>query len=141
MSFCFNALKSSTLFNKIILDAVEEAGFTDLTPSLLGIFAHLSETEPMSISALANALGSSRQALHKSVNKLVAAGYVVLETRPQNRKEKIVVLSDQGEAMVRIAFQVIARTEAKMAAFLGPEAFEEYVWTQQKLTSFLENLR
>lgn len=138
MSFCFHALKSSTLFNRIILDAVEKEGFTDLTPALLGIFAHLAEAEPMSISALANALGSSRQALHKSVTKLVALGYVVLEIRPPNRKEKIVVLTGRGEAMVKVALRTISRTEARMAEFLGAQEFEEYLQKQRKLTEFLE---
>ena len=141
MSFCFNALKSSTHFNEIILDTVEKGGFTDLTPSLLGIFAYLAEAEPMSISSLASALGSSRQALHKSVSKLAASGYVTLETRPPNRKEKIVVLTERGEAMVKLALEVIARTEAKMAAFLGEKEFSDYLQKQQRLTEFLENFR
>jgi len=140
MSFCFNALKSSTLFNKIILDEVEEAGFTDLTPSLLGIFAHLAGAEPMSISTLANVLGSSRQALHKSVSKLAVSGYVVLESRPPNRKEKIVILTERGEAMVKLALQVISRTEAKMAEYLGGKEFEDYLQKQQRLTEFLLTL-
>lgn len=139
MSFCFNALKSSTLFNKIILDAVEQEGFTDLTPSLLGIFAHLAEAEPMSISTLASVSGSSRQALHKSVGRLVSSGYVTLETRPQNRKEKIVVLTGRGEGMVKLALRVIADTESKMAAYLGKKEFEDYLHNQRKLTEFLEN--
>jgi len=141
MAFCFHALHSSTLFNRIILDAVEKEGYTDLTPALLGIFAHLAEAEPMSVSTLAAALGSSRQALHKSIGKLEAMGYVTLQTRPPNRKEKIVVLSARGETLVALAQRVIARTEGEMAAFLGAEAFEEYLQRQMRLTAFLETLQ
>lgn len=140
MAFCFNALKSSTLFNRIILDTLEAEGYDDLTPALLGIFAHLAEAEPMSITALAGALGSSRQALHKSVGKLAASGYVILQTRPENRKEKIVVLTGRGEALVALALGVIAETEERMAEFLGADAFGVYLEQQQRLTAFLETL-
>ena len=140
MAFCFNALKSSTLFNQIILDALEAQGYGDLTPALLGIFAHLAEAEPMSITALAGALGSSRQALHKSVGKLAASGYVTLQTRPENRKEKIVVLTERGEALVARALGVIAATEERMAEFLGADAFGMYLEQQERLTAFLETV-
>ena len=140
MSFCFNSLRSSTLFNQIILDYLENEGFSGLTPALLGIFAFLAEAEPRSISALADALGSSRQATHKSIGKLAVLGYVTLQTRPQNKKEKIVVLTGRGEELVRFSMLVIAHTEEKMAGFLGGEAYETYLQNQGKLVAFLEAL-
>jgi len=140
MSFCFSALQSSTIFNRIILRAVERAGFTALTPALLGIFAHLSEREGMSVSGLAAALGSTRQAVHKHVGKLAASGYIELQTRPDNRKEKSVVLTSRGEALVKVALKVIADTEAEMARFLGHDMFEQYMKHQEALLHFLEGL-
>ena len=140
MSFCFNALKSSTIFNQIILNNLVEEGFSDLTPSLLGIFAHLAEAEPMSVSSLANLLGISRQAMHKSVNILVKLGYVTLEVRPSNRKEKIVILTDRGEKLVAFSLKIIAKTEQKMSDFLGREAYKSFIENQQKLTTFLEGI-
>lgn len=140
MSFCFNALKSSTVFNQIILKNLVEEGFSDLTPSLLGIFAHLAEAEPMSVSSLANLLGISRQAMHKSVNILVKLGYIALEVRPSNRKEKIVILTDRGEKLVAFSLKIIAKTEQKMSDFLGREAYKSFIENQQKLTTFLEGI-
>ncbi|WP_345990364.1 MarR family transcriptional regulator [Sulfurimonas sp. HSL1-2] len=140
MSFCFSALRSSTIFNRIILAAVDREGFTELTPALLGIFAHLAEAEPMSVSALAGALGSTRQAAHKHVGKLAVSGYIELQTRPDNRKEKVVVLTPRGEALVGVALDVIARTESKMSAYLGTAAFETFMRNQEALLHFLEDL-
>jgi len=138
MSFCFNSLRSSTLFNQIILDSLEREGFDDLTPALLGIFAFLAEAKPMSISALAEGLGNSRQAMHKNIGKLAASGYITLQTRPHNRKEKLVVLTERGELLVGRSLQVIARTEERMADFLGAQAFETYLGNQRKLLEFLK---
>jgi DNA-binding MarR family transcriptional regulator len=140
MSFCFTALRSSTLFNQIILERVEREGYCDLSPALLSIFAHLAEAEPMSVSTLANALGSSRQAVHKSVGKLVASGYVTLQARPKNRKEKIIVLTGRGEALIKLALEVINETQEQMAAFLGRDAFGTFMTNQEKLLEFLERL-
>lgn len=140
MSFCFNALKSSTLFNQIILKSLEKKGFSDLSPSLLSIFAHLAESEPVSVSSLANLLGVSRQAMHKSIKILEGLDYIKLEKRSTNRKEKIVLLTDRGDELVQCALMTIAKTEEKMADFLGTEAFKIFIEDQEKLTTFLESI-
>ena len=140
MSFCFNALKSSTLFNQIILETLEKEGFSELTPALLAIFAHLAEAEPMSVSSLSTLLGISRQAAHKSVNILEGLGYITLQMRPENRKEKIVVLTERGEVLVKRSLEIIAATEQKMADFLGEKAYQSFRENQQKLTVFLETV-
>ncbi|MHC3994288.1 MarR family winged helix-turn-helix transcriptional regulator [Thiomicrolovo sp. ZZH C-3] len=140
MSFCFSALQSSTIFNRIILRAVQDEGFTELTPALLGIFAHLSESDGMSVSALAAAQGSTRQAAHKHVVKLALSGYIELQTRPGNRKEKVVALTPRGKALVKVALKVIADTEAEMARFLGRDAFKQYLQNQEALLHFLAGL-
>jgi len=140
MSFCFNSLKSSTLFNEIILKELHILGYTDITPALLGVFAFLAEAEPLSISTLANSLGQTRQAAHKNVGKLESAGYLELANRPQNQKEKMIVLTEKGEALVRHSLRVIAQTQEKMAGFIGSDAFEEYLKKQQELTAFLEKM-
>ena len=140
MSFCYNALKSSVFFNRVILKNLEKQGFTDLTPSFLTLFAHLAESEPMSVTSLANLLGVSRQAMHKSVSTLERLGYIWLEMRPENRKEKIVMLTENGKRLVACALEIIALTEKKMAALLGPDAYQTFIENQQKLTRFLEEI-
>lgn len=140
MSFCFNSLKSSTLFNEIILKELHILGYTDITPALLGVFAFLAEAEPLSISTLAKSLGQTRQAAHKNVGKLESSGYLTLVNRPQNQKEKIIVLTEKGEALVRHSLRVITKTQEKMAGFIGSDAFEEYLKKQQELTAFLEKM-
>ena len=140
MAFCFNSLRSSTLFNEIILTSLHASGYEGLTPALLELFAYLADAEPPSVSALAKSMGYTRQAAHKSVGKLEKTGYVRLETRPQNRKEKIVFLTPKGDALVRQSLEVIARTEAKMAAFVGADAFASYLRMQDELTAFLAQL-
>jgi DNA-binding MarR family transcriptional regulator len=140
MSFCFDALKSSTIFNQIVLKNLQKRGYTELSPALLTIFAHLAESEPMSATSLANVIGVSRQAMHKSVNILERLGHVTLETRPSNRKEKIVVLTGQGEKLVQDAMDTITVTEKQMADFLGSETYTTFLGHQKALTAFLEAL-
>jgi DNA-binding MarR family transcriptional regulator len=140
MSFCFHALKSSTLFNQIILKELSKEGFTDLTPTLLGIFAHLAEAEPMSVSSLANRLNVTRQAMHKNTTLLEKLGYICLEIRAPNRKEKIVVLTQKGEELITISLEIIARTEEKMGKFLGRKEYQTFLAHQEKLTLLLEEI-
>lgn len=137
MSFCFNSLRSSTLFNQIILKELHRLGYGDMTPALLGIFAFLAEAEPLSVSMLAKSLGHTRQAVHKNVVRLESAGYLQLRTRPQNQKEKVIVLTHKGETLVRHAMDVIARTQKELADFIGTETFADYLQKQQQLADFL----
>ena len=119
---------------------LEQQGFTDLTPSLLTLFAHLSQSEPMNVSSLANLLGVSRQAVHKSVSTLERLGYIWLEMRPENRKEKIVMLSENGKRLIACSLEIIASTEKKMADIVGLNAYKTFIENQQKLTQFLEDI-
>jgi DNA-binding MarR family transcriptional regulator len=140
MSFCFDALRSSTLFNKIILQNLEKEGFADLTPGLLGIFAFLFESGAQSITTLSREMGTSRQAAHKSITKLSTSGYLCVQSRPDNKKERIVTLSERGTELVEHANRVINATEQKMAETLGPDAYADYRQKQARLVTLLEAL-
>jgi len=60
--------------------------------------------EPLTISKLARAAGISRQAAHASIGRLAARNLVLLDHAPGSRRDKVAMVTEQGE---------IARREAE----------------------------
>lgn len=97
---------------------LQDSPFASATSAEVKLFAAL-RGQSRSISELSRYLGVSRQAVHHTVHKLVAKSVVTLEHSKTNRRDKLVVISDEGrkvQAMTAKHFQTI---ENKMAKQIG----------------------
>lgn len=97
---------------------LQDSPFASASSAEVKLFAAL-RGQSRSISELSRYLGVSRQAVHHTVHKLVAKSVVTLEHSKTNRRDKLVVISDEGrkvQAMTAKHFQTI---ENKMAKQIG----------------------
>lgn len=70
----------------------------------LPALAALDRLGPLTIGDLSEALGTRQPGVTRLVDKLEAAGWVVSEQRPEDRRRRLVRLSDRGRAlMTRLA--------------------------------------
>jgi DNA-binding MarR family transcriptional regulator len=69
-------------------------------------------------------LGISRQAVHKSIQRLTALKVLELQPDPQQSRRKLVVITDRGHAARVAARDQILRFEAEIAEIIGHEALE-----------------
>jgi DNA-binding MarR family transcriptional regulator len=73
---------------------------------------------------LVTVMGISRQAASKLVETLVIAGYVSRGADDRDRRRVRLTLTARGHGAARTLAQTVARTDAELAAELGPERLD-----------------
>ena len=76
---------------------------------------------PVTISQMARKLGVSRQAVHASINRLARFKIVRLAPAPGSRRDKIMILTDEGNETRESSAKRIAMMETSIDARLGNE--------------------
>ncbi|WP_374525219.1 MarR family winged helix-turn-helix transcriptional regulator [Sphingopyxis sp.] len=76
-------------------------------------------------SDIARNLGISRQAIHSTINQMVALGVVALEPDPDDRRRMIVSLTEAGARMRQDAQRAMDAMSDQLAERLGHERFTE----------------
>lgn len=76
---------------------------------------------PGTLSEIARSLRISRQAVHLSVKRLQVLGVVELVAQPNNRRDKLVQMTERGKHAEEIAAAQIITIESEMAAVIGED--------------------
>jgi DNA-binding MarR family transcriptional regulator len=111
-------LRAFRWFDESLIAALHAAGWPELTRAHSLIFAHL-DPGGTRTAELARRAGSSRQAVHQTVQELQRLGLVRLVPDPTNRSAKLVVPTDRGQASIRVAKTTLANLEDELAQRLG----------------------
>ena len=75
------------------------------------------------ISDIARHLHISRQSAQSSVGRLTNLGLLLLKEHPDNKREKLVVLTDHGWQGSNLAVENISKIEVELAEMIGTEAY------------------
>jgi DNA-binding MarR family transcriptional regulator len=94
-----------------------------LTPAESRILATL-RGEPLTVAEVARRLDLSRQAVHKTVSKLVEANLLQLESLPNNSRDKRITFTEKGEAMKSSAYKALKEIEKEVEAAIGKNNFK-----------------
>ena len=70
-------------------------------------------------SAVAERMGISRQAIYRTVREMSEMGLLRLETDPERRNQKIIVMTQKANALVTDARAVLAEIETELADRIG----------------------
>jgi DNA-binding MarR family transcriptional regulator len=95
-------------------------GWSDVRPAFGFVLLALRDS-PASLRDLPAALGTSKQAVSKLVDAMVAAGYVERGADPEDARAKRVQLSDRGRQLLATVEEVYADLEREWVAALGEE--------------------
>ena len=95
-----------------------ERGWTDVRPAF-GFLLLALRGGPASLRDLPGVLGTSKQAVSKLVDAMVAAGYVDRAADPGDGRAKRVQLSDRGRALLAEVEAIWAELESGWARTLG----------------------
>lgn len=96
-----------------------------LRPSHYRVMA-LIPPEGLRLSVLAERAAITRAGIGQFMKHLDREGYVHLTTDPSDSRAKIVTLTPAGGAAVEHSLRIIAETERKWEAALGPERYREF---------------
>jgi DNA-binding MarR family transcriptional regulator len=97
--------------------------YENVRPSDIKVFVHVAR-EPRSETEIARALDVSRQAVQSSVKRLVEMKIVEVVPMPNNRRNKIVQVTERGSHARATAAEQIRIVEAECAAVIGPAELE-----------------
>ena len=124
-----------------VMMSLRQAGFDDVLPAHLGVFQHPGP-DGQRPGMLAQRTQASKQAMNHLLHQLEAGGYIVRESHPDDRRTRVVRLTDRGWKAARIIDQTMARLEKEWLAALGDETYAGLAVALERLSEhFDEQLR
>jgi DNA-binding MarR family transcriptional regulator len=98
--------------------AVAAAGIDDMRAPYGFVIRALARA-PLGLTELAEYLGVTKQAAIKVVDEMEARGFLIREPHPQDRRAKVLVLTEQGQRVRQAALAESRRMEDELRAELG----------------------
>ena len=113
---------------RLLVDQLHERladrGWTDVRPAFGFVLLALRDG-PVSLRDLPDVLGTTKQAVSKLVDAMVATGYVQRVADPGDGRAKRVQLSPRGDALLSDVEQIWAELEAGWGQTLGVARLDE----------------
>ena len=78
----------------------------------------------LTVSEIARLRGVSRQAIHRTVTGLVEKGYLRLDPAPGSERDKIVVVTAEGQKLRKQVGQMLKKVEDEIAKAIGKDRLE-----------------
>jgi len=100
--------------------SLEKKGWRQFTHSQSMIFLNMAEGRDRTVD-IAKHMGVSKQAVSRTINELVEIGLIQLETDPQDKRAKRLVLSTKGAVITEDATKSIFELEKNLAKKLGDQ--------------------
>jgi DNA-binding MarR family transcriptional regulator len=97
---------------------LEEAGYADIRPTHGCVFRFVRD-DGMRLTELARLAGMTKQSVGELVDDLVDLGYVERIPDPEDRRAKLICLTDRGIEAQRVGFGLLADVEGRWAERFG----------------------
>jgi DNA-binding MarR family transcriptional regulator len=97
---------------------LEEAGYADIRPTHGCVFRFVRD-DGMRLTELAHLAGMTKQSVGEMVDDLVDLGYVERIPDPEDRRAKLICLTDRGIEAQGVGFGLLADVEARWAERFG----------------------
>lgn len=109
-----------------------EVGYGDIRPAHGCVFGFLDQ-DGARLTALADRSGLTKQAVGEAVADLERLGYVERVPDPVDGRAKIIRMTERGARARAAAGEIFAEIEARFAAEVGEERFDEFRETLRRL--------
>lgn len=106
------------LLDHELLHRLEVAGWNNLTRAQSFVFGQL-DSGCTRTSQIAERIGVSRQAVHRTVMELVDAGYLSVEDDQSSGRSKVITMTNRGKQVQAEAKRIFIEIEQELAAQLG----------------------
>jgi DNA-binding MarR family transcriptional regulator len=100
------------------------SGYGDIRPTHGCVFRFIRE-EPLRLTELATLAGMTKQSIGEVIDNLVELGYVQRVPDPQDRRAKLLCLTERGEVAQKVGFGLFKKIEQRWARRYGPERFAQ----------------
>jgi len=116
-------INASQWLGESLLSLMAEQGHSDLTNAHLTFFCHLN-CGVTQASEVARRMGISRQAVYKVTQELQRLGALELQEDPENKRRKIICMTDLGERIALDARVALEEVEQHLKETIGTKNFE-----------------
>lgn len=103
---------------------LEEAGYADIRPTHGCVFRFVRD-DGMRLTELARLAGMTKQSVGELVDDLVGLGYVERIPDPEDRRAKLICLTDRGIEAQRVGFGLLGEIEDRWAERFGAARVKE----------------
>jgi DNA-binding MarR family transcriptional regulator len=103
---------------------LEASGYGDIRPTHGCVFRFIRE-EPLRLTELATLAGMTKQSIGEVIDNLVELGYVKRVPDPQDRRAKLLCLTERGEEAQKVGLGLFTKVEQRWAKRYGPERFAQ----------------
>lgn len=117
--------------------ALEEAGFRDIRPPHSNVFT-FARPEGIQVSELTRLAHVRKQTMTQAVEELERMGYVERRPDPNDRRARLVFLTERGKGVRPVAMAAGKLVEQRWSEMAGPDEIEA---VRQGLQNLLEALR
>ncbi|MEZ4531052.1 MAG: MarR family winged helix-turn-helix transcriptional regulator [Thermomicrobiales bacterium] len=114
----FNAL------NDLVIPHLVRQGYDDLRPAHAAVFQYLDDTGT-TVSVLAQRAHMTKQAMAELVFHLEEHGYVIRTPDPGDRRAKLVLPTDRGLQVLRVAQAFVPEIECRVVRVIGEERLQQ----------------
>jgi len=103
-----------------VMASLQQAGFDDILPAHLGVFQYPGPDgqRPGMLAARAEA---SKQAMNHLLHQLESGGYLTRESHPEDRRTRVVRLTERGWAAARVIATTTEAMDAEWQQALGAD--------------------
>jgi DNA-binding MarR family transcriptional regulator len=115
-------------------EGLAEAGYPDIRPAHGNVFGYIRK-EGSRLTELAEQAQLTKQTMGYLVDYLEERGYVERKPDPDDKRAKIVCLTDEGREAVRTAWKIMGRIEARWAELLGEKRMQQLRELLQELNA------
>jgi DNA-binding MarR family transcriptional regulator len=103
--------------------ALREAGFGDIRPPHANVFPFV-PPEGITVSELAELARVRKQTMAQAVEQLERMGYVERRANPDDRRSRLVFLTERGASVKPVTHATAGRVEERWAQLTSPEELE-----------------
>lgn len=121
-----------------IASGLHQAGYVDLTSSQFNVFQHL-PADGMRITELAERAQITKQSMSARVEGLVAGGYLTRTPDPDDGRASIILRTERGWDVERVARDIIRQIEREWSDALGEERYRAGRAFLEDLAALLES--
>ena len=121
-----------------VMNDLHEAGFNDVLPAHLGVFQHPGP-DGQRPGVLAMRTQASKQAMNHLLHQLESGGYILRDSHPDDRRARVVRLTERGWAAHSVIQQTMARLEREWSGALGQDVYGGLSRALEGLQAVLEN--
>jgi DNA-binding MarR family transcriptional regulator len=124
--------RPAVLVRHEIMQSLHAAGFDDVLPAHLGVFQYPGP-DGQRPGVLALRTKASKQAMNHLLHQLEAGGYLTRESHPDDRRTRVVRLTERGWAAAEVIHETTLRLEREWSQALGEAVYEDLARALMKL--------